>query len=121
MSSYTVPSDTSNINRVDLSIFTNNSNNTNIDNTITIEKPLLYFDNNNIYEPYTGLKPSPSPDYPQEINSIDGSVEFACIGKNLFNKNSVVNGYLSQSGGIESNPGYKTSDFIKVCQTLHTF
>lgn len=34
------------------------------------------------YEPYTGGQPSPSPDYPQEINSIEGSVEFACRGKN---------------------------------------
>ena len=30
------------------------------------------------YEPYTGGQPSPSPDYPQEINSIEGSLEFAC-------------------------------------------
>lgn len=29
-------------------------------------------------EAYTGGQPSPSPDYPQEINSIEGSVEFAC-------------------------------------------
>ena len=37
------------------------------------------------FEPYTGSQPSPSPDYPQEINSIEGSVEFACRGKNLLN------------------------------------
>ena len=91
LSSYVVPSDISNIKRVDLSIFTNNSDNTNIDNTITIEKPLLYFDNNNIYEPYTGGQPSPSPDYPQEINSIEGSLEFACRGKNLLN-NTLTSG-----------------------------
>ena len=36
------------------------------------------------YEPYTGGQPSPSPDYPQEINSIEGSVEFDCRGKSLF-------------------------------------
>lgn len=35
------------------------------------------------YEPYTGGQPSPSPDYPQEINSIEGSLEFACSDKNL--------------------------------------
>lgn len=34
------------------------------------------------FEPYTNGVPSPSPDYPQEINSIEGSVEFACRGKN---------------------------------------
>ena len=37
------------------------------------------------YEPYTGGQPSPNPDYPQEINSIEGSVEFDCRGKNLLN------------------------------------
>ena len=37
------------------------------------------------YEPYTGGQPSPSPDYPQEINSIEGSLEFDCRGKNLLN------------------------------------
>ena len=36
------------------------------------------------YEPYSNGIPSPSPDYPQEINSIEGSVEFACRGKSLF-------------------------------------
>lgn len=30
------------------------------------------------FEPYTGSQPSPSPDYPQEINSIEGSLEFTC-------------------------------------------
>ena len=40
------------------------------------------------YEPYTGGQPSPSPDYPQEINSIEGSVEFACRGKNILTKKS---------------------------------
>lgn len=35
------------------------------------------------YELYTNGIPSPSPDYPSEIHSIEGSVEFACRGKNL--------------------------------------
>ena len=34
------------------------------------------------FEPYTGSQPSPSPDYPQPINSIEGSLEFECRGKN---------------------------------------
>lgn len=39
------------------------------------------------YEPYTGGKPSPSPDYPQEIKSVgdDGSVLVKVTGKNLLN------------------------------------
>jgi len=35
------------------------------------------------YEPYSNGIPSPSPDYEQPINSIEGSLEFACKGKNL--------------------------------------
>lgn len=44
------------------------------------------------YEPYTGGQPSPSPDYPQEINSIEGNLEFACRGKNLLNASDELNG-----------------------------
>ena len=40
------------------------------------------------YEPYTGGKVSPSPAYEQPINSIEGSVEFACRGKNILTKKS---------------------------------
>lgn len=37
------------------------------------------------YEPYTGGKPSPSPEYPQEIESAgqDGEIEVEVLGKNL--------------------------------------
>lgn len=36
------------------------------------------------YEPYTGGMPSPDPDYPQEINSVENAVVKVC-GKNLLN------------------------------------
>ena len=42
------------------------------------------------YEPYTGGQPSPSPDYPQEINSIEGSLEFACNGRNLLPNSAIT-------------------------------
>lgn len=58
------------------------------------------------YEPYTGKMPSPSPDYPQNIEVINGV--------NLFDKNKVTTGWLNQSGNIESTINYCTSDFIKV-------
>lgn len=35
------------------------------------------------YEPYTGGKPSPSPDYPQEIDVVDSPVVVQATGKNL--------------------------------------
>lgn len=43
------------------------------------------------YEPYTGGKPSPSPDYPQEIKNVGdkGNVVVSVIGKNLL-PNTVV-------------------------------
>ena len=39
------------------------------------------------YEPYTGGKPSPSPDYPQEIKTITDSLKVTSCGKNLFDMN----------------------------------
>ncbi|MEG1907231.1 MAG: BppU family phage baseplate upper protein [Gordonibacter sp.] len=35
------------------------------------------------FEPYSGGKPSPSPDYPQEIDVVDGPVVVEACGKNL--------------------------------------
>lgn len=40
------------------------------------------------YEPYTNGIPSPSPDYEQPINSVEGSLEFACSGRNLLPNNA---------------------------------
>ena len=48
-----------------------------------IIKPMLSNEQTIPWEPYTGGQPSPSPDYEQPINSIEGSLEFACRGKNL--------------------------------------
>ena len=47
--------------------------------------PMMTLEPDTNYEPYTGGQPSPSPDYEQPINSIEGSVKFACRGKNLLN------------------------------------
>lgn len=100
LSSYKIPDDISNINRVDLSIFTNNSANTDVTNTVTVNKPLLYFDNNNIYEPYTGGQPSPSPDYPQEITTLTFDKITRC-GKNLFDVNDTS--FISDSVSIDDD------------------
>lgn len=40
------------------------------------------------YEPYTGGKPSPSPEYPQEVKGVD-KIEGKIIGKNLFDINKI--------------------------------
>lgn len=51
------------------------------------------------YEPYTGGKPSPSPEYPQEIESAgqDGEIEVEVLSGNLFDKSAAYD--LTQSGG----------------------
>ncbi len=48
-------------------------------------QPMVYQMGNGIYEPYTGGKPSPSPDYPQKIESAgnDGAIGVNVSGKNL--------------------------------------
>lgn len=43
------------------------------------------------YEPYTGEQPSPNPDYPQEIKTIENSLKIASCNKNLFDDNIVSN------------------------------
>ena len=47
------------------------------------------------WEPYSGGKPSPSPEYPQEVRGVGdaGSVEVVCQGRNLFDGifNTLVN------------------------------
>ena len=77
------------------------------------------------YEPYTGGQPSPSPDYPQPINSIEGSVEFACRGKNLLKPllldNNILNGITSNTlddGSISLN-GTSTSDTYRSIATTN--
>lgn len=51
------------------------------------------------YEPYTGGKPSPSPEYPQEIKSAgqDGEIGVEVLSGNLFDKSAAYD--LTQSGG----------------------
>ena len=50
----------------------------------TLSTCIVTKNNDNLtYEPYTGGKPSPSPDYPQPIESVDELV-LAFAGKNLF-------------------------------------
>lgn len=51
---------------------------------------------NFVYEPFTGGQPSPSPDYPIEIESIEGTIQYKQIGKNLFNSALVQN--MTRSG-----------------------
>ncbi len=48
-------------------------------------KPMLYQDGDGTYEPFTGGKPSPSPEYPQELVSVGdgGAINTTVAGKNV--------------------------------------
>lgn len=65
------------------------------------------------WEPYTGGKPSPSPDYPQEIKSVVNPTVKVC-GKNLWNP--ILGGYISGIDGSIASASKKqiaVTDFIK--------
>jgi hypothetical protein len=61
------------------------------------------------YEPYTGGKPSPSPEYPQEIKNVGKwneetrkyEVDVKITGKNLFDKRLLEGGEVVEFNGVE--------------------
>lgn len=73
------------------------------------------------YEPYTGGKPSPSPEYPQEIKSVGRlnedtgkyEVEISISGRNLFDFSTCEEGKIFEgSGNIVSAANGLLTDFI---------
>ena len=73
------------------------------------------------YEPYTGGKPSPSPEYPQEIKSVGKwndekqkyEVEISISGRNLFDFSTCEEGKIFEDGGnIASSANGLLTDFI---------
>ena len=70
-----------------------------------IDNIMISGDKNTSFEPYTGGKPSPSPEYPQEIVSVGekGSIGVEITGKNLLNpylkKSTTVNGITCAPNG----------------------
>ena len=61
-------------------------------------KPVLYQDGDGEYEQYTGGMPSPSPEYPQEITSVENSV-VSVYGKNLI-RNELPVGVVHDRYGV---------------------
>ena len=57
------------------------------------------------FEPYTGGKPSPSPEYPQEIVSVggNGSIDVGITGKNLLGLFDFHKCYVSETNKFVSN------------------
>lgn len=104
-------------------LFYSDVNKTSIISNIQIEKGSTA----TAYEPYTGGKPSPSPEYPQEIKNSGKwneetqkyEVDVKVTGKNLFDKDSVKKGYefSSVASDMESpKEGWFVSDFISVTE-----
>ena len=64
------------------------------------------------YEPYGVM---PSPDYPSEIENVEGNIEFKVEGKNLFDKSVAVLGYINDANGnlLSSTTRY-ASDYIEI-------
>lgn len=84
-------------------------------------KPIVYHDGDGTWEPYTGGKPSPSPEYPQEIKNSgkwnEGTqkyeIEVVLSGKNLLDITACEDGKtLDANGNIVNNANALLSDFI---------
>lgn len=71
----------------------------------SIDNIMVCDEENQTYEPYTGGKPSPSPEYPQEIASIgeNGSIGVEITGKNLLGLFDFHKCYVSETNLFVSN------------------
>lgn len=95
-SAYIIPENTDNIRIVELKIFSNN-NNVDLPGHLKITKPMLYFGTATDeveYEKYTGGIASPNPDYPSNIEVVEGTVEAKVINRNLI-KNELTSKTLN--------------------------
>ena len=85
-----------------------------IEKTITVENMQIEIGSvATEYEPYTGGQPSPSPDYPQEIEVPSGDVVVKSCGKNKLDPSKNTIGFIQTDGTYVDLQGYLTSDFIK--------
>lgn len=68
-------------------------------------KPMLYQKGNGTWEPYTGGTPSPSPEYPQEIDIAgnSGSINVNVAGANLFDISKVQSISLASGAQTTNN------------------
>lgn len=65
---------------------------------------------------YEDYGTSPSPDYPSEIENIEGNIEIKDVGENLFNPSNAKDGYVSDKSGqiISVNIKNKNTGYIKI-------
>lgn len=77
----------------------------------TDEKPFTKFD----LKGNTSQTGTPTPTSPIPVNVVSGDNEINVVGKNLFNKDSVVGGFVNADGTIGGDTSaYRTSDFIPI-------
>lgn len=69
----------------------------------SIDNIMVCDEENQTYEPYTGGKPSPSPEYPQEIVSSGnhGSIGIEITGKNLFGGKAFADEIVEIGGSLD--------------------
>lgn len=69
----------------------------------SIDNIMVCDEENQPFEPYTGGKPSPSPEYPQEIESVggDGSIGVEITGKNLFGGKAFADKIVELGGTLD--------------------
>lgn len=70
-----------------------------------IDNIIVSNDKNVLFEPYTGGKPSPSPEYPQEIVSAGekGSIGVEITGKNLFGGKAFADKIVELGGTLQES------------------
>ena len=76
---------------------------------LSVENPMISQISVGTYEPYTGGKPSPSPEYPQEIKNVGKwneetrkyEVDVKVTGKNLLDKRLLEGGEVVEFNGVE--------------------
>lgn len=68
------------------------------------------------YEPYTGGKPSPSPDYPQEIKAVS-KLSGAFYSKNLFDFNIIKDSNITRGTAVWTNNSVTITSNASDCYT----
>ena len=79
------------------------------------------------YEPYTGGIASPNPDYPQQIDVVTGAQTVTIsdsnnqsqsyevnLGKNLFDKNNLSDGWIDSTGSTNTDNSWKRTDYVPI-------
>ena len=62
---------------------------------------------------------TPTPDTPIPIKVVTGDNSVVIIGKNLYDKNNLQNGYVNNSGVFVANNSWKTTEFISVASSTN--